>query len=301
MLLLLIHTTNSARPPPPVVAIVSHPYNSTHEYIATSYIKYLEMSGARSIRIPYEGMDDEGMDWLETNTNALFLMGGSAVLTSGVRDLFDRVRGIDGYPIWGTCLGFEWIMQMVSEDDSIIDANLDAENYSIPLNLTSSAADSRLMNAGNGKEWSVGVSSMLSNHPVTMNNHMHGVLTSSFSENDKLNELFNVLSTNADRKGVEFVSTVESKSASDMIYATQWHPEKNAFEYGVQPDAVVDLMAEDIDHGEVGRRVSFEMGNFLVGQIDNDGVYDGTRALALEESVGRIEGSSFEERLLFKK
>jgi hypothetical protein len=42
------------------------------------------------------------------------------------------------------------------------------------------------------------------------------------------------------------------------------------------------------------------MGNFFVKQIGNEGNYDGTRMLALEESVGRLEGTSFEERLLFK-
>jgi len=38
-----------------------------------------------------------------------------------------------------------------------------------------------------------------------------------------------VLSTNRDRKGIEFISTIEGKSMP--FYATQWHPEKNAFEW----------------------------------------------------------------------
>lgn len=93
VLLCALAYTNASRSPPPVVAIVSHPYNATHEYIATSYIKNLEMSGARVLRVPYEGADD--LEWVKENTNALFLMGGSAELTDGVRELFDAVRDID--------------------------------------------------------------------------------------------------------------------------------------------------------------------------------------------------------------
>ena len=89
----LAYTTKASRSPPPVIAIVSHPLNATHEYIATSYIKNLEMSGARVLRVPYEGADD--LNWVKDNTNGLFLMGGSAHLTDGVRELFDAVREID--------------------------------------------------------------------------------------------------------------------------------------------------------------------------------------------------------------
>ena len=190
---------------------------------------------------------------------------------------------------------------MISGDDSIIDAKLDAENYSIPLNLTTVGESSRLLNSGEGKEWSVDVKSMVQNYPITLNNHMHGVYTKDFEANSNLVDFFDVISTNVDRNGISYISTVESKDPEDMIYATQWHPEKNTFEYGAQAKVDGDFMQEDIDHGEVGRRVSFEMGNFFVKQIGNEGRYDGTRMLALEESEGRVEGdTSFEERLVFK-
>jgi len=192
-------------------------------------------------------------------------------------------------------------MQMISEDTSIIGSKFDAENYTIPLNLTDAASNSRLFNSGEGKEWSVDVKTLVSGYPVTLNNHEHGVSVSDFKASDKLTDFFDLLSTNADRAGLEFVSSVESKDPSDMIYATQWHPEKNTFEYGVQPDIGVDAMAEDIDHSEQARRVTFEMANFFVQQMQNDGKYEGAgfKVLALDESSGRIKGSSFEERLVF--
>merc|ERR1712137_879487 len=45
-----------------------------------------------------------------------------------------------------------------------------------------------------------------------------------------LNDFFQVLSTNVDSRGRQFVSTVEAKNYP--ISATQWHPEKNNFEWG---------------------------------------------------------------------
>jgi len=86
--------TAASRSAPPVVAIVSHPYNSTHEYIATSYIKNMELAGARVVRVPYNGMDEDGLDWIKKNTNGLFLMGGGSSLTDGVKELFKTVREV---------------------------------------------------------------------------------------------------------------------------------------------------------------------------------------------------------------
>ena len=44
-----------------------------------------------------------------------------------------------------------------------------------------------------------------------MNNHHFAVTTKTFANNPNLTEIFTVLSTNVDRKGVEFVSSMESK------------------------------------------------------------------------------------------
>lgn len=41
----------------------------------------------------------------------------------------------DHFPLWGTCLGFELLSVIQSNDTSVLTA-VDAENYSIPLVLT---------------------------------------------------------------------------------------------------------------------------------------------------------------------
>ena len=78
------------------------------------------------------------------------------------------------------------------------------------------------------KDASSSTMKILSTENVTMNNHHYGIYTEHFYENEVLNGFFDVLSTNNDRYGDNFISTIESKKYP--IYGTQWHPEKNPFE-----------------------------------------------------------------------
>ena len=64
---------------------------------------------------------------------------------------------------------------------------------------------------------------------VTTNLHHDGVRPASFIENSGLAATFNVLSTNVDRKGRAFVSTIEGREAP--LYGAQWHPERPQFEW----------------------------------------------------------------------
>lgn len=65
-------------------------------------------------------------------------------------------------------------------------------------------------------------------------NHMGGIDSdgvdpNTFETNERLSSFFDVLSTNVDRNGRPFVSTIEGKSAP--VYGAQWHPERPQFEW----------------------------------------------------------------------
>ena len=75
---------------------------------------------------------------------------------------------------------------------------------------------------------------VLATEDVTMNNHHYGIYTKHFQETDILTNFYNILSTNKDGYGDEFVSTIESQKYP--IYGTQWHPEKNAYEWSKNND-----------------------------------------------------------------
>lgn len=108
----------------------------------------------------------------------------------------------------------------------VVVAPFDAEDYSIPLNLTSGAASGSNFFKMVASE---GLLEVLASQPVTMNAHHAGVTPESFAANTKLSANFNIWSTNMDRVGRKFVSTVEGKQLP--ITGTQWHPEKPVFEW----------------------------------------------------------------------
>lgn len=61
--------------------------------------------------------------------------------------------------------------------------------------------------------------------PVTINLHHDGVTPTAFASDARLSSFFDLLSTNVDRKGSPFVSTIEGKSVP--VYGAQWHAERN--------------------------------------------------------------------------
>ena len=192
----------------PVIAVFSHPYNDTHDFLAASYVKYLESGGARSLRVPYNATKDQ-IQTIYEQTNGMFFPGGGCSLPQSARDLWSlKLKGEKNgelYPAWGTCLGFEWINELVSEDDSIIDGKFNAENISLALDLT--GEDSRMMPNGGivsaDGTYSTNVGKLASTYPITMNMHEHGVAVSDFLASEKLTSTMTLISTNKDLDGKE--------------------------------------------------------------------------------------------------
>eukprot|EP01133_Synstelium_polycarpum_P013427 gene13427-15823_t len=131
----------------------------------------------------------------------------------------------DFMPLWGTCQGFEQIAMLAANDiDTVLRKDYDSNNMSIPLNFTAYARHSRLF-----KKADHSIMNALGTKPITSNYHAFGVHPSKFSSTASLNTFYDVLSWNTDRRGVEFLSTIEAKRYP--IYGVIWHPEKVAFEW----------------------------------------------------------------------
>jgi len=115
---------------------------------------------------------------------------------------------------------------LVAEDDEVLCTNCyDTSGTPMPLNLTQGANGSKLFSA-----MPASLLTAVATRNVTENSHVSGVVPSKFEVNQRLNSFFRVLSTNMDDQGKSFVSTIEAKKYP--ITATQWHPEKNNFEWG---------------------------------------------------------------------
>ena len=228
-----------------------------NSYIAASYIKYLESSGARVVPIMNDLNEEEAEKLFYSINGALFPGGGVNLQTSGYARIGKQFINLakksydkgDYFPLWGTCLGHEFLSFVVSNDANIV-SRTDSENYTIPLNLSSNYRDSRLF-----RDISDNLAKFISSAPTTINMHQFSVLLSNFKKSKKMTSFFRILSTNHDRNGKEFVSTMEG--IRYPIYGTQWHAEKNSFEW---------TLNENIPHQTMSIRVTQYMSNFFVNE-----------------------------------
>ena len=301
----------------PIIAIFAHPSSNTDpgcggkcDYTAASYPKWIEAAGGRAVPVPYDA-SDEHVAALFRQTNGLLWPGGGASLSVAAKNFYGRAVAAnaagDHYPIWGTCLGFEWLLQAAANDTSVLQKGFDAENITLPLDFTPDGAQGRVFGSD------AALISILQREPVAMNNHMSGMEPATLAALPALSGFFDVLATNADREGRRFVSMIEGKT--QPIYGTQWvrlrafarprpfffvcpfvclrtrcshehyrpphparaparsqHPEKNMFEWGEYPDG---SPYEVINHSADAVAVAQKLADFFVAEArKNDHKFD---------------------------
>jgi len=228
----------------PIIGIVSqtiHPeldamlppgHNYT-TYIASSYIKWVEAAGARAVPVIVENeiTSPEYFAKLFSSINGLLIPGGAvSIHDSGYAEasnwFFDKAKEENDagevFPIWGTCLGFEMLALKANEGQANLKSCL-SYDQALPLDLVDGWEDSKLLGPASGE-----VVEQLSSLPVTINFH-HWCLTMENFTKYEMENFWTPLSTNIDQEGLEFLSTMEAKDYP--IYATQFHPEKNAYEW----------------------------------------------------------------------
>lgn len=227
----------------------------TQSMFSSAYVKWLSQAGARVAPLRF----DLPLDQLHTlfkSVNGLFFTGGMDSLSPNTTyfktasALYDWAKkandaGLvtykpslslgDYFPVWGTCQGFQLLSILAAQDQTVLlHDQYDSWNLSLPLRLTSEASTSRFF-AG----LPASVVKTLTTTNATQNLHHNGVLPSSFDTNANLKTVFKLLSTNVDLKGKPFGSTMEGRTYP--FYATQWHPERNQFDWG---------LAEGLDKSE---------------------------------------------------
>jgi len=253
----------------PVIGVLTEPLErsdapNTTSYIAASYVKFLEASGARVVPLRYDAAPEELLQTLK-GLNGLLFPGGGASLNANSTFFESAARlwkaGIAEndagrpFPMWGTCLGFEFANVMAAgEDHSVLTRPpFDSEDLMLPLNFTSvTPAASALLGAIPSK-----LLTAMATEPITVNAHSAGVPPASYQRSKALRSFFKVLATNVDRKGNEFVALVEG--IKYPVYASQFHPEKNNFEWVVEPGTPIPHTANAV-------WMSQALANFFVGQ-----------------------------------
>ena len=234
----------------PIIGIVAQstrrmPFeNRGSFYISAAYVKFLEQSGARVVPIRADLSESE-LKALFHSINGAVLPGGrvglfnssyantSRMIFNLARETFDN----GGYfPIMGMCLGHQFLATVLN-GLGVIRVPTDSRNFLAPLNLSKDYRESKLF-----RDVPDYLAKAFNSSPtITAHNHRYSLPVQLFEENIKVKNFYKVLTTNVDRKGKQFVSTMEARKYP--FYSTQWHPEKCSFEWSVRQTIPHDLTA----------------------------------------------------------
>lgn len=250
-----------ARDSRPIIGILTQPTRKEPNalgasYLAASYVKWVESSGARVVPVRYE-LGAEYLSRTFRSVNGLLFPGGGTDLDhshpfmQAATLLYNLVLKENQagrvFPLWGTCQGFQMIAILGSQQQDFKLDPTDAMNISLPLDLLKAASFSRMF-----RGMTRTMLHEIGNEPLTMNNHHWGVFNSTWRAQHALTTQFTPLSTNLDRLGKMFISSFEHQQYP--IFASQFHPEKNPFEW---------TPIEDINHSRNG----VSMSQFFAGVL----------------------------------
>lgn len=224
-------------------------YAKSHgaQFFPASYVKWLESGGVRVVPIRSDAPADETRALLKQLNGALFTGGASSFFFANgsmtpyaatAQLVYDEVVSAaaagESWPLWGTCLGHELIAVLGARDAAVLTGGFDSENLTESVAWTPAAAASRLWGAA------ADVRALYAAEPIAMNAHTQGVTPADFKANAALSGSFDVLGTSVDRKGREFIASLEHKTLP--IYTTQWHSEKGAVGMGMAWRGVQPLL-----------------------------------------------------------
>ncbi|XP_015783733.1 gamma-glutamyl hydrolase [Tetranychus urticae] len=254
----------------PVIGVLSLPSwdeikqveDNRSSYIVASYVKFLESAGARVIPV-LPGHDEAYYQEMVNLTNGFLFTGGglwlsTSMYTTAASYIWKHALKLnsegDFYPIWGTCLGLELIAYLAND---LVWPLTNCSSWDAPLKLNFSMNSQELKSTSLFSGSDESIIEILSKENVTINYH-HQCLTPETVESSKLAQSFRILSTNKDKRGIEFVSIMEGKTLP--VYLVQFHPERVLFE----PNYIKSF--KRTPHSANAVKVSQYFANFFVNQ-----------------------------------
>lgn len=250
----------------PVIGILTQKTNGQfqrygHSYLAASYVKYLEMAGAQVIPV-IDSMSADQMNRTLHSINGILIPGGAQIFPNSKfyeasKYIYDWTVNFNKngsyFPLWGTCLGFEAIMYAEAANANVTTDIRFNCSANMPNNLTiqEGAQDSRMLSNLDSKLYQA-----VQTEQLVYNAHSFCIGAEQIeSAAGPLHNSFNLLAVNWDANGKEYIALVEHKKLP--IYASQFHPEKNAFEWTTY---------KSIPHTKNAILFMQYLGNFFVGE-----------------------------------
>jgi len=257
----------------PVIGILTLPMESGfanitgNSYIAGSYVYWAQQGGARVVPLRVDHSWTE-LEYLVRNLNGVLFTGGGAdmyvpgsnppEMTSYqetgcfIYNLIKRLndQGIY-YPLWGTCLGFQLLHQCARSNITTLQRFDGEPPYAQRNHFTRSASHSRLFRSKPGHY----MMDLMAEENLQLLSHNFGIAPWEYKSFHNLSDTYNVLATMQDRNGNSFVSIIEAWDYP--IYGTQFHPEKNIYEWDI---------TVPIPHGKNAVRMATYLADFFASE-----------------------------------
>ncbi|KAI5645420.1 peptidase c26 domain-containing protein [Phthorimaea operculella] len=250
----------------PIIGVLAQEYDNAlypkyipekyTSYIAASYVKAIESTGARVVPIKI-GQNRSYYEDIMSKINGALFPGGDVQFnaSNGYADAGEHIFNIamemadtgDYFPVYGICLGFELLWAIAAGRGKQDVLSNCASSKSVPLHFTKDFKSSKVFN-GTPQD----MVELLATENVTVNSH-HFCVEDRNVEN--LITDWHVTSHSRDENGKEFIATVEHRRYP--IFGTQFHPEKPLFEW---------TNHLDIAHSTEARKASRYFLDFFVNE-----------------------------------
>ena len=289
------------------IAIFTVPLHNNHElkskhttyftsYFPSSYVKWLEQSGAKVVPIKYN-LPFHKIKTILKQVNGILFPGGAIdrehhnyldLYIKNFKLIYDYCveenNNGNYYPIWGTCLGFEFLCVMPLNNKLI--------EYNNLLLLSKFDSKHELVKFKLYKHAAIPIKSSSCNDTVIKNaniymNHISGYKTDKETMN-LFNKYLTVISSNKDRQGKEYISTIKYKYYP--FYGTQWHPEKIAFEFNFPR---IEHRQNDIAFSKLWSQFFIEECMKNSNQLNNDELLIYNYTLLSENAINKYRNNYF--------
>lgn len=225
----------------PIVGIVTLPFNgggynqSEWNYIAQSYVSFLESAGAQVVPIHWDLPTDQ-LDTLLSQLNGVLFTGGNTFFynqtdNTPAYEAFQHIimyvvnQNIAGnfYPLWGTCQGLQ-VMSRVFANNRTILTHCDNCQYVVKNNYPVATYQSKMLST-----LPYDLQQKITYANLSTFDHAWKLDIDTFTEYPTLAGNVTPVAYSIDQAQVVYISMFESEKYP--IYAAQFHQEKSTFEW----------------------------------------------------------------------
>jgi len=201
----------------PVIGIISQTlekemvndtrFEGWNSYIMKSYVDWVEAAGARVVPLIVGESEEDTLEKLKKLNGVIFPGGDGDYLEYG-RYIFNTLKAMNDngtfYPVWGTCMGYEYIASYVSDNGwNVLDV-YDYDTGSMALEFVVDPRDTKMYN------WLGDRAFLFENYNVTYNAHHWGMNPNKFKTDKGLSALFHHTAISYMSDGRPFVASIES-------------------------------------------------------------------------------------------